>query len=68
MQVGDMEQRLIPLSDAAKTKVDVAAIGTAMASFFKAIPWPELAACAAFIYTALRILEMVWGWNWKRKK
>lgn len=57
---------LIPISDAAKAKGDVAAVGGAALAFFKLIPWPELAACAAFIYTALRIAEVVW--NWFKKK
>lgn len=65
--MGDMEQRLIPLSDAAKVKFDVAAVGTTAAAFFKAIPWPELAACASFIYMVLRILEFVWAWANDRK-
>jgi hypothetical protein len=58
--------QLIPISDAAKTKGDVAAIGGAAAAFFKLIPWPELAACAAFIYTVLRIAEAVWSWFRKK--
>lgn len=49
---------LIPLSGAAKVKADVCAVGTAaLAYYFKEVPWTELAACAAFIYTSLRILE-----------
>lgn len=53
---------LIPFSNDVKTKVDCAAVGTAALAFFKAIPWPELAACAAFFYTALRIVEFVVAW------
>jgi hypothetical protein len=53
---------LIPLSNDIKVKTDVCAIGTAALAFFKAIPWPELAACAAFTYTVLRIVEFVWAW------
>lgn len=61
------ERPMIPLSDAIKTKTDVAAVSTAFAAWFKAIPWPELAACAALIYTSLRIAEMVYGWFRKRR-
>lgn len=53
---------LIPVSNDVKTKVDVAAVSTAGLAFFKAIPWPELAACAAFVYTVLRIVEFLWAW------
>jgi len=53
---------LIPLSDLTKGRCDIAAVTTAGLSFFKAIPWPELAAAAAFFYTVLRIVEVVIGW------
>lgn len=53
---------LIPLSDASKTKGDIAAITTSALAFFKVIPWAELAAAAAFVYTVLRIIELVAGW------
>ena len=53
---------LIPVSNELKTKCDLAAVGTAGLAFFKAIPWPELAACAAFLYTVLRIVEFLWAW------
>jgi hypothetical protein len=53
---------IIPLSDAAKDKTDAGAIGTAVLAFFKVIPWPELAAFAAFVYTVLRIAEFVASW------
>lgn len=57
---------LIPISDAAKVKADVAAVGGAAASFFKLIPWPEIAAFLACVYTALRIVE--WAWDrWKKR-
>lgn len=51
---------MIPISDAAKAKGDVFAVSGAALAFFKAIPWPELAACASFIYMVLRIAEIVW--------
>ena len=53
---------LIPLSDAAKTKGDFAAGATTALAFFKWIPWPELAACLAVVYTFLRICELLVGW------
>lgn len=53
---------LIPLSDAAKTRGDFVAVGGAALAFFKAIPWPEIAAFLAAAYTALRIIELVVGW------
>lgn len=56
------DPRLIPLSDPIKHKADFAAIGTTALAYFKAIPWPELAAAMACLYTALRILELLWGW------
>lgn len=58
---------IIPIPDAAKTKVDVCAIGTAALAYFKLIPWAELAACAAFVYTALRIVEFCIAWIKGRK-
>jgi hypothetical protein len=59
---------LIPVSNEVKTKLDLAAVGTAGFAFFKAIPWPELAACAAFFYTVLRIVEFLWAWFKQGKK
>jgi hypothetical protein len=49
-----------------KSGADVVAVSTSALAYFKAIPWPELAACAAFLWTVLRIGEMVYGW-WKKK-
>ena len=62
------DPHLIPLSDAAKTKFDVAAVGGAAASFFKLIPWPEIAAFLAAVYTGLRIIEWVVGLFRRKKK
>jgi hypothetical protein len=56
-----------PRLNEVKTKLDLAAVGTAGFAFFKAIPWPELAACAAFFYTVLRIVEFLWAWFKGRK-
>lgn len=61
-----MEPQLIPLSDAAKGKGDVVAVASAVAAFFKIIPWPEIAAFLAVVYTALRIAELVIGWLRKK--
>lgn len=58
---------LIPVSNEAKATTDVCAIGTAALAFFDIIPWPKLAACAAFIYTVLRIAEFSWAWFKGRK-
>lgn len=55
---------LIPLSDAAKAKGDVAAIGGAAAAFFSVIPWPGVAAFLSCVYLGLRIF----GWVWDRCK
>lgn len=57
---------LIPLSDAAKTKVDVVTASGSLLGVFKVIPWPELAAFLACVYTALRICELVADW-WKKR-
>jgi hypothetical protein len=67
--MGEMPpSHLIPLSDAAKEKGDVAAIATAFFAFFKVIPWPEIAAFAACVYTLLRIGELVWSWVRKKRR
>jgi hypothetical protein len=55
------------LSNDLKAKIDVCAVGTAGLAFFKAIPWPELAACAAFVYTVLRTVEFLVAWFKGRK-
>ena len=60
--MGDMEHRLIPLSDAVKTKMDVGVMGTTFVGYLKAIPFPEIAAVLACIYTGLRIIELIVGW------
>lgn len=62
------DPRLIPLSDAVKAKADVVAVPSALLGYLKAIPWPELAAFLACIWTALRIAELVWGWFAKKKR
>ena len=57
---------LIPLSEPAKATSDATVVTGALLGWLKVIPWPELAAFAAFVYTALRIVELVIGWL-KRK-
>ena len=57
---------LIPLSDGAKTKVDAVTVIGALFGWLKLVPWPEIAAFLACVYTALRITEMLWGW-WKNR-
>lgn len=61
------DPRLIPLSDAAKLKADAVAVPSALLGYFTAIPWTEIAAFLAAVYTGLRIVEMVWGWVRRRK-
>lgn len=61
------ERDFIPLSEAVKAKVDVATVGGSLIGYFKAIPWPELAAAAACLYTLLRIAELIAKW-WRRRK
>lgn len=46
----------VGLKVADSTAVSTAFIGY----FFKVIPWPEVAACLAAIYTLLRIIEWLY--------
>jgi hypothetical protein len=55
---------LIPVSDAAKNKLDALAVGTGAVAYFKAIPWPEIAGALSCLYLTLRII----GWLWDRYK
>jgi hypothetical protein len=64
--MGDMEHRLIPLSDAVKAKADVGVGGTAIVGYLGAIPWPEIAAFLSCVYLALRILETIVSWGKKK--
>lgn len=57
---------LIPLSDQAKGVSDTAVVSGSLLGFFKVIPWPEIAAFLACLYTAGRIIEMLLGW-WRKK-
>lgn len=60
------DRPMIPLPDAVKTKVDVATAGSSLLGYFKAIPWPEIAAFLACVYTVLRIIEIAMAW-WKKR-
>lgn len=57
---------LIPAGPA-KTVSDVTAVGGSFLGYFKAIPWPEIAACLAAIYTLVRIAETLYD-RFKKKK
>lgn len=61
------DRPLIPFPDAVKDKVDVVAMPTALLGYFKAVPWPEIAAALACLYTLLRIIEVVAKW-WRKRK
>lgn len=63
------DPHLIPIPPPAKLPTDVAVLGTSFLGWFQIIPWPSFAALLAGIYTALLIIEKVWGWcrRWKRK-
>lgn len=61
------ERQFIPLPDAVKDRVDFVAMPMTVIGYFKAIPWTEIAAALACLYTALRIAELVVRW-WKRRK
>jgi len=43
-------------------RLDAAAVVTAFLSFFKLIPWPEIAAFLAALYTFLRLIGMAMTW------
>lgn len=58
---------LIPIPAEAKAKVDVATVSGALLGYFNAIPWANLAAAAAFVYTLLRIVELGMDW-WEKRK
>lgn len=48
---------LIPVSEAVKTKMDVAVGGTSFVAIFKMVPWPELAGFLACLYWVVRLWE-----------
>lgn len=45
-------------------KADAGAVATAFLAFFKVIPWPEIAAFLAAVYTFIRLVAM--GIKWLR--
>lgn len=47
---------------------DSVAIPTAFLAWLKAIPFSEVAAALAGLYTLLRIGELVYGWFKKRRR
>lgn len=55
------------IPESVKSKIDVVAVPTTFLGYFKAIPWPEIAACLGAIYTALRIGEWMVS-RWKKRK
>ena len=58
----------MPPQEQLKVIGDSVAIPTAILAWIKAITIPEAAALAAFIYTVLRIAELVYGWFKKGKR
>lgn len=62
------DPRLIPIPAPAKLPTDVAVIGTSILGYFNAIPWSNIAAALAGLYTLLLISEKAWKfWKWLRK-
>lgn len=65
---------IIPLSEAAKHKVDLAAIPSALSMpFFTGIPWAEIASFLAAVYAFLRLVEWVTSravrlWEWVKNR
>ena len=57
---------LIPVSEAVKTKMDIAAGGTSVVAVFKMVPWPELAGALACLYWLVRIIERGLD-RWRKK-
>ncbi len=57
---------LIPASEAFKQKTDIVTVPAAVLGWFSTIPWSEIAAFLAAIYTALRIIELLWD-RYKKK-
>jgi len=51
------------MTETTKTKIDVGVASGSVLGYFKAIPWPEIAAFLACIYTVIRIYQIL-----KKKK
>ena len=58
----------MPPQEQLKAIGDSVAIPTAILAWIKAITIPEAAALAAFVYTTLRIGELLYSWFKKRKR
>jgi hypothetical protein len=58
----------LPPQEQLKTIGDSVAVPTAVLAWLKAITIPEAAALAAFVYTTLRIGELIYSWFKKRKR
>lgn len=56
------ERPAVYLSDAAKAKTDAVVVGSTALGYFDKIPWTDVAAILACVYTALRIAELIHGW------
>lgn len=63
------DPRIIPIPPPAKLPTDVAVIGTSVLGWFQVIHLPNVAAFLAAVYTALLIIEKLWGWfrKWRKK-
>jgi hypothetical protein len=66
MEMGDMEHRLMPLSDAVKGKLDIAAYGGSGVAIFTSIPWASIAGFLSCLWLLIRIGE--WAWSKRSKK
>lgn len=60
----------MPQQEQLKAIGDSVAVPTAVLAWLKAITIPEAAALAAFVYTTLRIGELVYNWfkKWRKRK
>ena len=47
-------------------RADAGAVATAFLAFFKLIPWPEIAAFLACVYTFMRLISMAHKW-WRER-
>lgn len=56
------------LTEAAQAKIDAyVATPAAAIAYFKAVPWPEIAACLACFWWALRLAGLARKW-WRNRK
>ena len=47
-------------------RADAGAVATAFLAFFNLIPWPQIAAFLACVYTLARLISMLVKW-WKER-